>query len=800
MKKILPWLKTDGLCLLVLLALVLFFFAAAIFSSAPGVLSSFVSPDLSCQFFPWRHFGFQNLKAGTMPLWNPYVFGGIPFLAEIQTSIFYPLNLIFLLFRTHVALNLSVILHVFLAGAFTFYFLRSLAINRIPSLLAAVAFMFSAPVVFHVYPGHVSNLCTLAWIPLVFLVLESLLRRRKTILALALGGVIALQVFAGHAQYVFYTVVAAGAYFLFRLAGDRDCRRHWQRLTGQFLLALVLAAALSAVQLLVSAEALRLSMREDLSFEFVSIFSFPPENLVTLLFPTFFGDLIHIPYWGRYYLWEMCAYLGIVPLVLAVIAASRERDQRTFAFGILAAAMLVLALGRFTPALKLLYRFVPGFNLFRGNSKFICLFAFSAAVLAGIGCQYLIRLAGSRERERLRGPGVVCAVLASLVVLLIGVVVLSGGGEGSLWSRFLGWDAALDDRGYNQPLDPGDPQVLQRSFSQAVRGGIMGAFLLASLSALFFLTGRKRIDPKNFGRWLVLLTAVDLFLFGARYVVLQPLSHCFWDEGLVSFLKADPEIFRVDVVNFSFPGINQGMNDRLATAGGYGANVLRRYNEFFNLSQGKSPDQPSLIMTVSRISGIAGLLNVKYLISPAEYDIDHAQLELVSSGPEVKIYRNKNCLPRTFLVHQTKLIRERDGRLAELSLPEFDPLRVALIEEEGAPPLSGEVPAGEDPPRITGYDLNRVTVEAGPKADAFLVLGDVYYPGWKVFVDGKAEKLYCADHAFRGVFLPSGRHRVEFVYVPSSFRWGAGISLFALAAGSAAAVFFRRREKKAPKK
>src|SRR5207253_301123 len=122
-------------------------------------------------------------------------------------------------------------------------------------------------------------------------------------------------------------------------------------------------------------------------------FSLPPSALLTLFLPNVFGDMVHVPYWGKNYLWEMSSYLGIVPLVMCLIAINLDRRKQVRIFCSIAAVSLLLALGKYTPLSLILYNYVPGFDRFRGISKFIFVFSLASSILAGYGLQKLAALA-----------------------------------------------------------------------------------------------------------------------------------------------------------------------------------------------------------------------------------------------------------------------------------------------------------------------------------------------------------------------------------------------------------------------
>src|ERR1043166_1265172 len=170
-------LETDrtAIGLLVLIAAV--YFCPILIQGNQRVLSS-IDGDGWSQFFYWRRFAYESLAQGDFPLWNPYNFSGMPFVAAMQSAIFYPPNLLFLIFDTAFAINLSIALHCLGASVFTYLFARYIGIETFGALLSGVGFAYSAPYFLHVYPGHLPHLAAM-WMPLMFLTLEAFLRHRK---------------------------------------------------------------------------------------------------------------------------------------------------------------------------------------------------------------------------------------------------------------------------------------------------------------------------------------------------------------------------------------------------------------------------------------------------------------------------------------------------------------------------------------------------------------------------------------------------------------------------------------------
>ena len=149
---------------------------------------------------------------------------------------------------------------------------------------------------------------------------------------------------------------------------------------------------------------------------------------------------------------------------------------------------------------------------------------------------------------------------------------------------------------------------------------------------------------------------------------------------------------------------------------------------------------------------------------------------LVHSG-DVKIYENLETLPRAFVVHQAEVIPDDDQAIARMRDPAFDPAQVAILADGER--LAG---AGHARAEIVHYGPEEIVVDVTTDAPGYLLLIDMFYPGWRAAIDGQPAEILRADVAFRAVRLEPGMYRVEFRYQPASFRWGALISGAALLA------------------
>ena len=360
---------------------------ADVFFTRQRVLSD-GQTDLAGQFIYWRAFAADQLRHGHVPLWNPHVFSGTPFLGWAQSGVLYPPNWLDVLLPLPLSINLGIALHVFLAGLFTYGWSLRRGLCPAAAVVSGSLFMFSGAYFLHVFAGHLSLLCAIAWTPLVFTCVDGWTGTQKWGWILLGAAAVAMQILAGDMQACFYTGIGAGLLLAFALVQTKERSRI---LLGFFAMYGV-AAALGAVQLLTSFQAASESVRASgITYQFASMVSLAPENLLTLLAPGFFGNTVAVPYWGRWYLWEMCLFIGVSGLSLAVHGAIAGDRKIRRALLPLTAILLVLALGSNTPLFSFLYRWVPGLNRFRASAKFTIEASLFLALLAGTGLNHLLK-------------------------------------------------------------------------------------------------------------------------------------------------------------------------------------------------------------------------------------------------------------------------------------------------------------------------------------------------------------------------------------------------------------------------
>ncbi|HTY09023.1 MAG TPA: YfhO family protein [Candidatus Edwardsbacteria bacterium] len=728
--------------------------------------------------------------SGAAPLWYSSIYGGVPLtsVGSIAGDYWYPL--LWPLYQLALAPErialLGYCLHLLLAGAGTYLFLRSRRIGGAAALIAGTAYMFTGSVVSLVFAGHDAKIIVSALLPWLLLFIGRTVDTRKLLWALAAGLVVGLALMSPHVQMSYYLLLAGLLYAAALIYARFTAQRSWRAVAVSAGLGAVILAVgfgIYAVQALTLQQYLAQSPRgRSRGYDYAASYSMPPEETIDAVWPEFSGLVDNATdqsptrwYWGRRDLKLHTEYVGVVPVLLALLGLLYSRRKRLKLFlALLAAAALIVAWGGFTPLYHLVYSLVPLMSKFRSPAMIFNTAAFAAAGLAALGVQALVD--GAPGRRLTAGLGIAAGGL-----LLFGVVFSAAkDGITQLLEAFAakGWGA----------------QALWNSYPEMVTGYWIAFVLLLAGALLVWLLARRKLPLTWWTAAAALVIFLELWRVDSHFIKLvPPPDQYFAKDEVVSALQKDHGLYRVWPLQVHQSG-NYLTLFGLQTVGGEHPNPLRRYNEFVGAAEGRTlPDFHNLV----QYPRFLDILGVKYLLMQSP--VNHPDFVLSDScyGGQVRIYRNTKALPRAWLAGSCEVIAADDRILARMQRPDFDPARTVVLERQPAG-FSGDAgraakPAGTDSAVIEQYQPNVVAVAVRTAAPALLVLTDNFYPAWHAYVDGQLAECYRADYTFRAVAVPAGSHRVEFRYESRVYRSGLLISVLSLIAACAgiAALAFR---------
>ncbi len=770
----------------------LVFAVATLLLGAPALAGKFLVNPNSDQYiagYAFREFAATSLKQGHgFPLWNPYLFGGMPYVAAMHGDEFYPPSLVLrLLLPTDAAMTWEMILHVFLAGALTYLFLRgALKLAFFPALIGGLAYMLGGNVAGLVSPGHDGKLYLAALLPLTLFLVHRLVVDGRFWAVGALAIDVAFAVLTPHPQLLQYLLLLAAGYALFAAFGMVDAEgRHLERRAALGRLAMAASATVvgflgSAVQYWPVLEYTPWSPRAGgKGYDHATSYSLPPEEIINTYVPEFSGILNR--YTGRNVIHLHSEYIGAAVLVLALLAFSTRgvlRRQLWFWVGAFIVALL-WALGGYTPFFQLVYALVPGTKFFRAPSTMLYIVSFCTAVFAALGAE-----------AALKRPVARAYLLGAAAVGVAVALLATSGGLSTLAASF---------------ARPEYAPIVEENQSALVLGA-WRAFLMVGLAiggVLLAARGRAR----DAGIVLALTIALDLWSVERRYWQFSPpAAQLFATDAVLEYLRKAPEPARV--VPFAnaaelapgrdpyFGGQGEGraaglMVHRIRSLVGYHGNELGRYETFTGWDVGDYPRQLGN-------PNFRRLTNLQYLYSnsaqpPAQGMPLVAGPVRNAAGNMAYLYRFPESNPYAWVAPIA--IKAPDTNVVATVLdPRFDVGRAALFDTSArvnAQPVPPQLPPALDvATHVTRYEPGRVdlTLSRPAPAGAALVVSENYYPGWTATVDGRPAAVGRADYVLTGVELPAGAQRVSLQFTSPRYERGLQISLLALIASLGAFV------------
>jgi hypothetical protein len=700
--------------------------------------------DMVNEGFQLRSFGVEEIRRGRgFPMWNPFVYGGQPYLAILPGPVFYPSSLLYLVMPLHRAIGWTFVLHTFLSGLFAYFAGRSLRLDRVSASVAGLAFMLTGFVVSTLYGGHDGRMFAMTLIPLAFGLLERGLHSERPGWFLALGLVVALQIFTPHIQLMYYSSLALTLYAVLRIIQKGRERGDWRstgRLAALWAVAFGAAALVGAAQLLPTVRILDVAVRGsgEAGYAFASSWALPPQEITALFLPDLIGSLGS--YWGRNPFKLHSEYLGAVPIGLATVAlASFRRDARVSLLAVTALVCLLFALGAATPVHRIAVHVLPFVGRFRAPSMMLGPMALMVALLAGVGWQ---RALEARDGEHAVPWRRILVILAP--VLLLGAAAAVAPDGLLRWVRTT-WYPTDWTRTASIPLTPG------------LRAG--GAMLLLGVGgsvAAAWGVARKQV-PTWIVAPLLLLLVADMWRVDSRYVRTVPLEAVFPSDPVVEHLQAE---LAVGERVFPPPGLSGYGPSELSVHGIPSVTGIQKFRlEWYERLTGGLGLQN--LGTPAAIS----LLDVAFVVAGSGLTAEMLTAEAESERGTV--YRVGDDLPHAFFPRTVEVISDTSAALRRLL--DSDPREVAVVET-GAPQ------AGEGTARIRSYSPNEIVLDVAATRPGLLFVSEVYYPAWEAEIDGLEAEVLRTNVAFRGVVVPEGRHELRLRYSAAEFRVGFAVS------------------------
>jgi hypothetical protein len=642
--------KKETFSIFALIGLVILFFWKVLFTD-----SIFIYRDFARYFYPVREFAANSIKSSILPLWNPYLYCGMPFLANLQSAIFYPLSIFPYILPFDFGIKLFVVIHFCLAGIFMYLLMCEWELNPASCLISAIVYTFGGYLLSTV--DLLTTLTSATWAPLVLLFYNRAINLgkrkegegRSFIYIILTGGALGLQFLGGEPFVLYATLIILT---LFTIAKSLS----YKLLTGTWLftpifflpIASIIGISLILFQILPFVELLFYSTRRG-GVEFLEIspfFSLIPYELLGMFLPLYFHYFIPSLFIEVKQSWLSSLYLGILPIFLIFLAIFSFKRE-TFFWTTVFILGIFLSLGFYSPIYPSFYICFPFFKMMRFPVKFFYMAAFAGAILSGFGFNYLQHNINHKFIKYLL-----------IITLLFDSTYL-----------FLYLNKASVFNFIHKNYFSSLPFEFVSNHLQQYFNPI-NIVIFLSLALLFIqLAKLNKISLKILSLLLIIITTIDLFIVGSK---INPLGNnlLYKDKYLdIQIIKEDNKgyhriMLESNTQNYFYKMKlapistliflrhllvpNTGLKERIFDVGGYESLELKDYITLLNTVKEAE---------FTKIHHLLNLLNVKYLIS--KFNIASKDLKLLYNKG-VKIYENISYLPRAFFFSSPFIIKDRE--------------------------------------------------------------------------------------------------------------------------------------------
>lgn len=744
----------------------------------------------------------QKAREG-FTLWNPHIFTGMPAYA---LSVGYTwFNLIYVALTSIRELFVWVFGNDFVRWAFylivlgitTFYLMKMLTKNTMVSLFSSLATALSTGLVVFLYIGHVTKLTSLAFFPVIFLILLRNQQKFRLLDFFILTIALQLIVQGFHVQIIFYILFTVAIFFTFYIVRaliikDNGLLKTTVKSALLFTGASLIAIGIQADNLTQIYEYTPHSTRgtasildksaqaggeEDKSknseyYKYHTDWSFSPGEVMTFIIPSWYGfgnseQVINgekyklNTYFGQMPFVDVAMYMGVLVFFLALFGiVSRWREPFVMFLTILTSIALLISFGRNFPLFfDLLFNYFPNFDKFRVPSMILVIPQMMMPLLAGLGLMKIVELG---KEKNVTWEKVIMGIAGVSSVLFVFSLLGRGGMISWVSNRF-----ALSEKAAQYPKEA--ISIVGNAAGEMFANDAIINFLIVAVVfwlAWFFI--KKRVSALVFTSVVVLLCVADLWRVssrGAEYTDPPSTSIEFSEPYYIKAIRAqkDDKNTPFRILNLKMDGSRGSIQNNgnfnayflMEDMYGYSAIKPRAYQDYLDIV--KTPANETFI----------NMTGTKYLVLdqpgiPFEGCVPVA----VDTASKTFVVENKNALPRAFFVNRVE--NKKALEILEMVRDnKFKPQDVAFVSghDVKVDPIDSTVTS-----KITKYTDEVLELDVNTSGNNFLFFSTTYHKkGWHAYADGKEVEIHNANHNFMGIVVPKGTKKVKFEYAPESF-------------------------------
>jgi hypothetical protein len=723
--------------------------------------------------FAFRDFGATFFKVhGRIPEWNPYLFGGIPFIAGMHGDIFYPTAWLRWLVPTDVGMTLGFVLHLVIAGGAMYAFLRALGLSWTSSVVAGVAYEMSGIVASMMRPGHDGKLFVAALAPLAFLALLRAVRHGRVggfgVLAIVIG----LAMLSPHFQTTYYLLVALGIWTLWLAFADPERERPRNPIVdlAKSLGAVILGVGIGMIQGMPFLKYIPYSPRTEGSastgWEYATSFAMPLDELASTVIPEFNG--IFETYWGSNFFKTHVEYLGAIVLVLAILGIALARRRGLFlSLGSIALLFLLVAFGGHTPFYRLWYNLMPMMDKVRAAGMAFYLVAFVVCVWAGLGMERLLK--GEVNVRSLQwGFGTLAVIGAMAAAGLLQPVA----------------EALVSE--------PVRDRVMANA--STLRGGGLRLLVIALLGGgVLMLIHRRAVTGALAAVLAIVAVTADQWSVLRRYSQwVDPAREMYALDAMGQTMKAHPMPFRnfdgrSDTGEPAFNlGVYQGswlMAERIPTSFGYHGNEIRFYDELWGTKNIWQHQLSSSLWDLYAIEFITLRVDVGDQIPGYRQVMGPVSFPRLDGRKAAAGYLLQRETPARWVRIVPVAMKVAEERIIPTVIDPNFPTDQVVLYPDTTSIADATQPGGiADTTALTATLESwlegemRISISGSDERTRYLLVAENWHPGWQAMIDGVPTSTHRANHALLSVALPPGARQVELKFVTPGYSTGKGIT------------------------
>lgn len=720
---------------------------------APGGVPNMAQgSDVIREAYPWKMFVIESLKNGILPFWTTNNFSGNQILANFQSAVFSPFNLLLFLQPFYFGWSIFILIAPFLAACFSYLFLQELKISKVASIFGGIVFAFSSYMVVWMEYGNISQ--TFLWLPLALFFTERLFKvfSKKYLVALIFSLLASLM--SGYIQGFFYILVVVILYFFIKASALKELSIKKSLL---FLIAIGAPVFLFLFQILPTLHLLSNSSRGSYSLSQLQYLLNPWWYAITVLIPNFFGHPAARNFWFNGTYIERVSYFGLIPFILALSALQAFRKNITvtifssiFVVTFLISLDLIITKYIYTLPIPMLTTSVP--------TRMLGIFQFCGSILAAFGLDFFIQ---KKEKRSI----VIALSIVSFFILsaLLFTYIAPRIFINSPWTAYM--------------------EVSKRNI-------FLPFLLTGSFAVLFFV---RKYSRRFVTYAIVLITILDLFYFFHKITPFSPKEFIYPQTPVVSYLQQKAGINRFWGYGSAYISSNFQLIDKTYSPEGEDPLHIKAYTELLATSENGQfpatlprPDaniasgfgQEDLQRNTYR-QKILNITSVKFILNkddslgkeqrPDTVTFKENTYKLIWQDAPWQIYENLQVAPRIFLTNDYVVINDKNKFVNTFYSKSFDEKKTLILNEK---PTENVSKFSKGSVKLLDYQNNKVSIKTKTDASALLFLSDTYYPSWNATIDGKITKVFLTDYAFRSIVVPQGEHTIEFYYDSEKFNMG----------------------------